>query len=121
MDTSQDRRQFGRRPLQAPVTVSLLARQVSVEANVLDISPDGVRLICAEPLSHGEDALLTFQIKSHAGILIEEITGCVVHVRMDDDVWMVGVKFNQVLDRQSTPLLAQAATSPDTQPQHGDC
>jgi hypothetical protein len=113
MDTSQDRRQFGRRPFQARVTISLPAHQVSVEANVLDISPDGVRLICAEPVSRSEDVVITFEIKCHTRVQIEEIPGCVIHVRMDDDVWVIGVKFKQALDRRSTPLLAQAVTSRD--------
>jgi hypothetical protein len=115
MDTSLDRRQFGRQAFQARVTISLPTPQAAVEANVLDISPDGVRLICAEPISQGEDALLTFEIETPTGVQIEEVPGHVIHVSMDDDAWVVGVKFNQPLDRQSTPLLAQAATSPDTQ------
>jgi hypothetical protein len=115
MDTPPDRRQFGRQPFQARVTISLPAPQAAVEANVLDISPDGARLICAEPVSQGEDALLTFEIETPTGVQIEEVPGHVIHVSMDDDAWVVGVKFNQVLDCQSTPLLAQAATSPDTQ------
>ncbi len=116
MDTSQNRRQFGRGPFRASVKMSLPTRQAVVMANVLDISRDGVRVICAEPLSEGEDVLLTFQIKTRRGVQNEEVSGHVIHTRMDDDAWVVGLKFNQVLDRQSTPLLAQAATSRDTLP-----
>jgi hypothetical protein len=30
---------------------------------------------------------------------------------MDDDAWVVGLKFDQVLSPESTPLLAQGAMS----------
>ena len=110
MSTSQERRQFGRAPFHARVTVSLPTRQASVEANVLDISLGGVSLICWERVSDGEDALLTFQIRTRTAKQTEEVWSRVIHVRMDDDVWVVGLKFNKVLDRQSTPLLAHAAT-----------
>ena len=116
MDTSDDRRQFERRQFQAGVTIGLPTPQAAVEANVLDMSPDGVLLICAEPVSQGVDALLSFEITNRTGVQIEEVPGHVTHVRMDDDTWVVGVKFNQPLNRQSTPLLAQAATRRDTQP-----
>jgi hypothetical protein len=116
MGTSQDRRQFGRVPFRARVRVTLPARQASVKANVLDISVSGVRLICAEPVSKGEDALLVFRMRRRTGIQIEEVWSRVVHARMDDDAWVVGLKFNQVLDPQRTPLLAQAATRRDTRP-----
>jgi hypothetical protein len=114
MDTSPDRRQFERRPFQACVTISLPTPQAAVKAHALGISPDGVRLICADHVSEGADALLIFRMRTRRGVQIEEVPGRVIHVHMDDDAWVVEVKFNQVLDRQSTPLLAQAATSGDT-------
>ncbi len=103
-------------PFSACVTVSLPTRQTLVTANALDISLDGIRVILAEPLFQGEDALLTFRITSHSGVQVEEVWGRVIHARMDDDAWVVGLKFNQVLDPQRTPLLARAAANPDTQP-----
>jgi PilZ domain len=116
MATSQERRQFGRAPFQARVTVSLPTRQASVEANVLDISLAGVSLICSEPASEGEDASLTFQIWTCLAVQTEEVWSRVVRARMDDDVWVVGLKFNKVLDRQTTPLLARAATRRNASP-----
>ena len=62
-----------------------------------------------EPVSEGENALLTFRLRTRTGVQIEEVSSRVVHARMDDDVWVVGLKFNDLLDRQSTPLLVQAA------------
>jgi hypothetical protein len=91
MDTSQDRRQFRRQPFQARVTIGLPTPQASVKAYVLDLSRDGVRLICAKPVSEGEDDVLTFRMRSRRGIQIEEVPGRVIHVRMDDDAWVVGV------------------------------
>jgi hypothetical protein len=116
MDPSQERRQFRRVPLRTRVTVSLPARNVSIKANVLDISKGGARLICVEPVSEGEDALLTFKMRGRKGVQTEMVWGRVIHARMDDDAWVVGLKFNQVLDPQSTPLLAQAAARRDTRP-----
>jgi hypothetical protein len=113
MDTSPDRRQFEREPFQARVTICLPTSQAAVKAYALDISSDGARLICAKPVAEGEDALLIFRMRTRTEVQIEEVPGRVIHVHMDDDAWVVGVKFNQRLDRQSTPLLAQAATSRD--------
>jgi hypothetical protein len=111
MNTSLNRRQFARRPFRARVIVSVPAHQVSVEANVLDISLNGVRLICAEPVSEGDDTLLTFRTRTRGGVQIEEVSGRVMHARMDDDAWVIGLRFNQVLTPERTPLLARAATS----------
>jgi PilZ domain len=111
MDTSRDRRKFARRPFRARVTVSLPSPQISVEAHVLDISLNGVRLICADPLCEGQDAVLTFRIRTRKRLQIEEVAGRVVHARMDDDAWVVGLKFDQVLTPESTPLLAEGAMS----------
>jgi hypothetical protein len=87
-----------------------------VTANVLDNNLDIVHLFCAEPVSGIEDAWLTLQLACSIGVQIEEeVWSRVIDARMDDDAWVVGLKFNEVLDRQSTPLLAQAATSRDTQ------
>jgi PilZ domain len=116
MKTTQERRQFWRGPFRARVTMSLPARQAVVMADVLDISFGGVHVICAEPVTEGEDAVLTFHIDIRRGVQTEEVSGRVIHARMDDDAWVVGLKFNQVLDRQSTPFLAQAAASGDTRP-----
>ena len=113
MEPSQERRQFSRLPFPTRVTVSLRTGQALVKANALDISLNGVRLICAEPVSEGESALLEFRMRTRTGVQIEQVWSRVIHLRMDDDVWVVGLEFNQVLDRQTTPLLAQAATSPD--------
>lgn len=110
MDTSRDRRQYARRPFRARVTVSLPTPQVSVEGNVLDISLNGVRLICAEPLSAGEDVLVTFRMRTRKGVQTEEVSSRVIHSRMDDDVWVIGLHFNKVLTPESTPTLARAAT-----------
>jgi PilZ domain len=96
--------------------VSVPTRQALVMANAMDISLDGICVISAEPLFQGEDALLTFQITSRSGVQVEAVWGRVIHVRMDDDAWVVGLKFNQVLDQRQTPLLARAAANPDTQP-----
>jgi PilZ domain len=111
MDTPQGRRQFGRPPFRVRLRVSLPTGEALIDANVLDISLDGVRLICSEPLSEGVDVLLTFQIKRRKGAQTEEVASRVIHARMDDDAWVVGLKFNQALDPQRTPLLAKAATS----------
>jgi PilZ domain len=105
MGPSQERRQCGRVPFRTRVTVSLRTSQALVKANVLDISLNGVRLICAEPVTEGENALLEFRLKSGTGVQIEQLWSRVIHVRMDDDAWVVGLKFKQVLDRQTTPLL----------------
>jgi PilZ domain len=85
-------------------------------ANVLDFSLDGICVISSEPLFQGEHALLTFQITSRSGVQLEEVWGLVIHSRMDDDAWVVGLKFNEVLDQRRTPPLARAAANPDTQP-----
>jgi hypothetical protein len=116
MARSQERRRFTRVPFPTSVTVSLPTRQALVTANALDISLDCICVISSEPIFQGEDALLTFQITSRSGVQVEEVWGRVIHARMDDDAWMVGLKFNQVLDQRRTPLLAQAAMNPDTQP-----
>ena len=115
MDTSKDSRQLGRRPFRACVTVNLPISQAMVKANVLDISHDGVRLICAEPVSESEDALLTFRMRTRLGVQTEAVSGRVIQTRMDDDAWVVGFKFKHVLSQESTPLLARAATRQDTQ------
>jgi len=109
MDAFQERRQFGRAPNRARVTVSLPTRQVSLEATLLDISFEGVRLICAEPVFENEGALLVFQTKSQMGVKTEEVWSRVIHARVDDDVWVLGLKFSELLDRQKTPSLARAA------------
>jgi hypothetical protein len=113
MKASQERRQFERVPFRTRVTVSLRTRQALVKANVLDISLNGVRLICAEPVSEGENVLLAFRMRTRTGVQIEQVWSRVIHARMDDDVWVVGLKFNEVLDEQNTPLLAQAAARRD--------
>jgi PilZ domain len=111
MEPSQERRQFRRVPFRTRLTVSLRTSQALVKANVLDIGLGGVRLICAQPVSEGENALLTFRMRTRTGVQIEQVWSRVIHARMDDDAWVVGLKFNQVLDPQTTPLLAQVATS----------
>jgi hypothetical protein len=116
MAGSEERRGSTRVPFPTSVTVSLPTRQALVTANALDISLDGIRVISPEPLFLGEDALLTFQITSRSGVQVEEVWGRVVHARMDDDAWVVGLIFNRVLDQRRTPLLARAAANPDTQP-----
>ena len=116
MARSQERRRFRRVPFPISVTVGLPSRQTLVTANALDISLDGICVISSEPLFQGEDALLTFQITSRSGVQVEEVWGRVIHARMDDDAWVVGLKFNQVLDKRRTPLLARAAANPDPQP-----
>lgn len=114
MDTPGERRQCSRVPFATRVTVTLPTHPASVPANLLDISIDGVRLICSEPVSEGENALLPFQLTSHIGVETEEqILSHVVHSRMDDDTWVVRLKFNEALDRQTTPLLVEAAASQD--------
>jgi PilZ domain len=94
MDTSQERRQFGRLPFRVRLKVSLPTGQASIEANVLDISLDGASLICSEPLSEGDDVLLTYQVKCRKGAQTEAVASRVIHARMDDDAWVVGLKFN---------------------------
>ena len=116
MDKSHDRRRFERRPFRARVTISLPTHQVVLKANVLEISQEGVRLLCAEPVSEGADALLTFRMRIRRKERTEEVSGRVIHARMDDDAWVVGFKFNEALTRESTPLLAKAAASRDVPP-----
>ena len=113
MEPPKERRQFRRVPFQTGVSVIVRTSHALVKANGLDVSLTGVRLICAEPVSEGENALLAFLMRTRTGVQIEEVWSRVIHLRMDDDAWVVGLKFNQALDRQTTPLLAQAATSPD--------
>jgi hypothetical protein len=96
MAGSDERRGSTRVPFPTSVTVSLPTRQALVTANALDISLDGIRVISPEPLFLGEDALLTFRITSRSGVQVEEVWGRVIHARMDDDAWVVGLKFNQV-------------------------
>ena len=80
-------------------------------ANVLDINLDVFRLFCAEPVSGIEDAWLTLQLASRIGVQIEEeVWSRVIDARMDDDAGVVGLTVN-ALDRQRTPLLAEAPTS----------
>ena len=50
----------------------------------MDISLDGVRLICRDPVVVGEDVLLTFQIKCQGGVQIETVSSRVIFV-MDDE------------------------------------
>jgi hypothetical protein len=83
---------------------------------VLDISLGGVGLICSEPVLEGEDALLTFQIRTRQGVRTEAVWSRAVRTRMDDDIWVVGLEFNKVLDRRSTPLLTRAATRRNPNP-----
>lgn len=116
METSHDRRRFGRRPFRARVTISLPTRQVVLQANVLEISQNGVRVLCAEPVSEGADALLTFRIRSGRREQTEQVSGRVIHARMDDDAWVVGFQFTEALAPERTPLLAQAAASRDMPP-----
>jgi hypothetical protein len=110
MDTSRDRRQYARRPFRARVTVDLPTPPASIEANVFDISRNGVRLICAEPVSAGADVLLRFRVRTRKGVQTEEVSARVIHSRMDDDVWVIGLQFNQVLTPERTPILARAAS-----------
>jgi hypothetical protein len=114
MDTIEERHRLTPAPFQARVIVTPQTQGASAEANTLDISPAGVHLICSEPLVAGEDALLTFEIKIREEVLTEEVWGRALHVQMDDDVWVVGLEFTQVLDRQKTPQLAEAAMSGGT-------
>jgi hypothetical protein len=116
METFQERPRFGRRPFRTRVTLSLPTSEAPVKANTLDISRGGVGLICSEPVPVGELALLTFHIRTRTGVQIEQVSGRVAQARMDDDVWLVGLEFTEVLDRQRTPLLARAAARRDTQP-----
>ncbi len=116
MAASGERRQFGRVPFRTRVTVTVPARQASVKATVMDISLDGVRLICRDPVVEGEDVLLTFQIKCPGGVQIEKVSSRVIFARLDDEAWVVGLRFNEVLDQRTTPLLVQAAASGDSQP-----
>ena len=98
------------------MTISLPTHQVVLTANVLEISQDGVRVLCAEPVSEGADAVLTFRMTIRRRERTEEVSGRVIHARMDDDAWVVGFKFNQDLTRETTPLLARAAAVRDTPP-----
>jgi hypothetical protein len=109
MSTFQERRQFRRMPYRASVTVSVPARGQSLQANVLNISKEGVILLCAEPVFENEDALLAFRTTSRTGVRTEEIWSRVIHSRFDDDAWVVGLKFSELLDRRRTPSLARAA------------
>jgi c-di-GMP-binding flagellar brake protein YcgR len=116
MDTPpHGRRQFRRVPFRAQVTVNLSPHLASVEANVLDISLGGIRLLSSEPISKDMGIVLAFQFRNHLDAKSERISGHVIHVRMDDDAWEVGVQFDHALDPQSTPLLTQAVARKTTQ------
>jgi PilZ domain len=96
--------------------IMLPTQEAPLEAYVLDISLGGVRLICSEPLSQGADALLSFRITTRKSLRIEEVFGRVVHIQVDDDAWVMGLKFDQALDGRRTPLLAQAAAKQSRRP-----
>jgi hypothetical protein len=105
------RRRVKRATLEARVFVSLPTSQTPVEANILDISPGGVRLICSEPLAVGEEVRLVFLVTTRDEVKSEEVSGRVFRAQMDDDVWVVEFEFTEILDRRRTPLLEQAATA----------
>jgi hypothetical protein len=86
-----------------------------VEANFLDISPGGVRLICSEPLAVGEEVRLVFGFTMGNEMQNEEVGGRVFRARMDDDVWVVEFEFTESLDRGCTPLLERATARSDVQ------
>jgi PilZ domain-containing protein len=111
MDSLQERPRFGRVSFQARVILRLLTPEISVEANALDISASGVCVICSEPLAVGENAFVAFQFRNRTEVEVEEVRGRVIRVRMDDDVWVLGLQFDEILDWQKTPLLARATAS----------
>ena len=100
-------------PFHSNVHVIMESSGLHAEANALDISPGGVRLLCWEPLPVGEVALLKFQIKTRRKVRIEEARGRVRRVQMDDDVWVIGLEFTAMLDSRTTPLLVHATMKRD--------
>ena len=98
-------------PVQARVILRLVTPEISVEANALDISASGVCVICSEPLAVGENAFVAFQFRNRTEVQFEEVRGRVISMRMDDDVWVLRLEFDEILDWQKTPLLACASAS----------
>jgi hypothetical protein len=97
--------------VQARVMLRLFTSEISVEANALDISASGVCMICSEPLAVGENAFVAFQFRNRTEVQFEEVRGRVISIRMDDDVWILGLEFDEILNWQKTPLLARASAS----------
>ena len=64
---------------------------------------------------------MTFRVRTRRGVQTELASGRVIHSRMDDDAWVVGLEFNEVLTARSTPVLCtrrngwarKALTEPD--------
>ncbi len=104
MVASGEERQFPRVPFFVPLVLSLAATEAQIEANGLDVSLSGVRLICCEPVSAGEDVRLTLRLKQGRKLRVEHVRGRVVRVQGDDDVWIVGIEFCEVLSARTTPL-----------------
>jgi hypothetical protein len=115
MGVSYERRQFRRVPFRAQVRVKLSARGVSVTANVLDISLGGIRVLCPEPILMGEEVVLVFPFRNHLGVQAEKVSGHAIHVRMDDDAWVIGLEFDRILNPHSTSLLARAVAKKHAQ------
>ena len=97
--------------VQARVMLRVVTPEISVEANALDISASGVCVICSEPLAVGENAFVAFQFSHRTEVQFEEVRGRVISMRMDDDVWVLRLAFDEILDWQKTPLLARTSAS----------
>jgi hypothetical protein len=89
MKRQLQRQRFRLARFQARVFVILATSQTRVEANILDISAGGARLICSEPLPVGEEVLLVFEVTARNKVQTEEVRGRVFRAQMDDDVWVV--------------------------------
>jgi hypothetical protein len=110
MGASGDKRQFPRVPFFVPLELSSAALEAPIEANGLDVSLSGVRLICCEPVPVGEEVRLTLRLKQGRKLRVEDVRGRVVRVQGDDDVWIVGIEFSEVLSARKTPLWHAAVT-----------
>jgi hypothetical protein len=55
-------------------------------------------------------------MRGRKGVQTEMVWGRVIHARMDDDAWVVGLKFNEILDPLRTPVLTRAIGRQDKKP-----
>jgi hypothetical protein len=109
MNKHARRRRFGQEPLHTRVFVSLPAQEALVEGIILDMDTCGLRLICPEPLTMDAELLLVFQVTTRNEIRADSLFARVMRTQMDDDVWVVQLKFHKVLDRQRMSQLVPAS------------